>query len=92
MMVSLGAEVVLVDQLPGSIPGHVSGGDLELVEKEANASSRSRRFQGHQFNLEAISAPIICTLAWIAANRLADRRLCDFAGTAGSFRAVRRSI
>ena len=35
MMRSLGAEVVLVEQLPGSQPGQVSGGDLELVEREA---------------------------------------------------------
>src|SRR6185369_13186159 len=32
MMSALGAEVILVNQLPGSIPGQVSGGDLELVE------------------------------------------------------------
>ena len=30
-----GPEVVLVDQLPGSQPGQVSGGDLELVEQAA---------------------------------------------------------
>ena len=35
MMSALGAEVVLVDQLPDSTPGKVSGGDLELVEQEA---------------------------------------------------------
>ena len=35
MMRSLGAEVVLVDQLPGSIPGQVSGGDLNLVDQVA---------------------------------------------------------
>src|ERR1700691_3021598 len=35
MMSALGATVVLVDQLPESKPGEVSGGDLELVEQEA---------------------------------------------------------
>ena len=35
MMSALGAEVILVKQLPGSEPGQVSGGDLELVEKKA---------------------------------------------------------
>ena len=35
MMRAFGAEVVLVDQMPGSIPGQVSGKDLELVEAEA---------------------------------------------------------
>ncbi|TIP50562.1 MAG: pyridoxal-phosphate dependent enzyme, partial [Mesorhizobium sp.] len=33
MMAALGAEVILVDQLPGSAPGQVSGGDLALVEQ-----------------------------------------------------------
>ncbi len=32
MMRALGAEVVIVDQAPGSIPGQVSGADLELVD------------------------------------------------------------
>src|SRR5512143_3055031 len=35
MMRALGAEVVLVDQAPGSQPGQVSGGDLALVEHAA---------------------------------------------------------
>lgn len=35
MMKAFGAEVVLVDQLPDSIPGQVSGKDLELVEIES---------------------------------------------------------
>src|SRR5215472_10294064 len=35
MMRALGAEVVLVDQAPGSAAGQVSGADLELVEREA---------------------------------------------------------
>ncbi len=31
MMQAIGAEVILIDQLPGSKSGQVSGGDLELV-------------------------------------------------------------
>ena len=47
MMSALGAEVVLVDQLPGSKPGQVSGGDLELVETEARKIVMERNaFQG----------------------------------------------
>jgi len=34
MMRALGAEVLLVDQLGGSVVGQVSGGDLDLVRKE----------------------------------------------------------
>src|SRR5574341_2033805 len=42
MMSAFGAEVVLVDQLPGSTPGKVSGGDLELVEQEAQRITKER--------------------------------------------------
>ncbi len=34
MMSALGAEVVLVDQAPGSVAGQVSGEDLEMVERD----------------------------------------------------------
>ena len=36
MMKAFGAEVILVDQLPGSKPGQVSGGDVALVEEVAS--------------------------------------------------------
>src|SRR5579872_1688692 len=42
MMKALGAEVVLVDQLPESQPGKVSGGDLEQVERRAQEITRER--------------------------------------------------
>ena len=42
MMSALGAEVVLVDQLPASVPGQVSGGDLELVERETRKIVKER--------------------------------------------------
>ena len=52
MMRALGAEVVLVDQLPGSVPGQVSGGDLERVEQETRRIVRERgAFRADQFNL-----------------------------------------
>lgn len=35
MMRMLGAEVMRVDQLADSVPGQVSQGDLELVDREA---------------------------------------------------------
>jgi cysteine synthase A len=88
MMVSLGAEVVLVDQLPGSTPGHVSGGDLELVEKEAQRIVQERgAFRADQFNLEGnFRAHYLHTGPEII--RQSDGKIdafCDFAGTAGSF-------
>jgi len=58
MMSALGAEVVLVDQLPGSEPGQVSGGDLELVERETqriveerNAFRANHRIQGGGYSI-----------------------------------------
>ena len=42
MMQALGAEVVLVEQLPDSIPGQVSGGDLALVEERARRIALDR--------------------------------------------------
>ncbi|KAI0901562.1 tryptophan synthase beta subunit-like PLP-dependent enzyme [Annulohypoxylon nitens] len=50
MMSALGAEVVLVDQMPGSIPGQVSGADLALVEKRAKELEVERgAFRADQF-------------------------------------------
>lgn len=51
MMKALGAEVVLVDQAPGSLPGQVSGADLQLVEEETQRLTRERNaFRADQFN------------------------------------------
>ena len=53
MMSALGAEVVLVDQLPSSVPGQVSGGDLELVEEQARKIVVERQaFRANQFRLQ----------------------------------------
>lgn len=51
MMEALGAEVVLVDQLPGSVPGKVSGGDLAEVDRVAQALVAERgAFRADQFH------------------------------------------
>ena len=51
MMAALGAEVVLVDQAPGSRTGEVSGADLELVEDEAQRlTAEHDAFRADQFN------------------------------------------
>jgi hypothetical protein len=44
MMRALGAEVVLVDQLAGSLPGQVSGADLELVEQASGLHHRPHQW------------------------------------------------
>ena len=43
MMTALGADVILVDQLPGSEPGQVSGGDLAEVERKAQRITAERK-------------------------------------------------
>lgn len=50
MMTALGAEVVLVDQASGSVPGQVSGVDLAKVEEEAQRLTAARdAFRADQF-------------------------------------------
>lgn len=52
MMKALGAEVIIVDQMPDSIKGQVSGADLALVEEVAKRITEERgAFRADQFNL-----------------------------------------
>ncbi len=88
MMSALGAEVVLVDQLPSSVPGQVSGGDLELVEQETRKIVKQRNaFRADQFQLKGnFRAHYLNTGPEII--RQAGGQIdvfCDFAGTGGSF-------
>jgi len=54
MMKALGAEVVLVDQAPGSVKGQVSGEDLARVEETAKRITEERgAFRADQFTLVA---------------------------------------
>jgi cysteine synthase A len=88
MMAALGAEVVLVDQLPGSERGKVSGRDLELVEREAQRIVRERRaFRADQFHLPGnFRAHYLHTGPEIlqqSGGRI--DAFCDFVGTGGAF-------
>jgi cysteine synthase A len=88
MMSALGAEVVLVDQLPGSRPGQVSGGDLELVEREAKRIVSARNaFRADQFRLLSnVRAHYLNTgPEFIRQSGGRIDAFCDFAGTAGTF-------
>ena len=88
MMAALGAEVVLVDQLPESEPGQVSGGDLALVELEAQRLVEARgAYRADQFHLEGNKrAHYLHTGPEIIRQTGGDFDLfCDFAGTGGSF-------
>ena len=88
MMRALGAEVVLVDQACGSVPGQVSGADLALVEQEARRIVEARgAFRADQFRLAGnMRAHYLRTGPEIL--RQSGGRLdafCDFVGTGGSF-------
>lgn len=88
MMRALGAEVILIDQLPGSKPGQVSGGDLALVEEATQRITQERNaFRADQFHLESSSrAHYLHTAPEILeqANGKIDA-FCDYAGTGSSF-------
>lgn len=88
MMAALGAEVILVDQLPDSIPGKVSGGDLELVELTARQVVLERdAFRADQFDLQGnFRAHYLHTGPEILRqSQYQIEAFCDFPGTGGSF-------
>jgi cysteine synthase len=95
MMQALGAEVVLVDQLPASRPGEVSGGDLAEVEAAAECLTAERgAFRADQFRRHG---------AWQAHYRTTGPEIwdqsggtvegfADFAGTGGTYAGVTRAL
>ncbi len=95
MMSALGAEVVLVDQQPGSSPGQVSGADLEIVEQVAQRLTSERgAFRADQFHREGAwlahyhgTGPEI----WDQSGGAVDG-FADFAGTGGTYAGVTRAL
>ena len=88
MMSALGAEVVLVDQLPESAPGQVSGGDLALVEQETRRIVEERQaFRADQFRLQGnFRAHYLHTGPEIIRQSGGSiDAFCDFVGTGGTF-------
>lgn len=88
MMAALGAEVVLVDQAPGSTPGQVSGADIECVEREtAKLVAVRGAFRADQFRLPgSFRAHYLHTAPEILRQTGGHfDAFCDFAGTGGSF-------
>ncbi len=88
MMSALGAEVVLVDQMPGAQTGHVTGADLALVEQAARQITLERgAFRADQFHLAGnFRAHYLHTGPEILAQSGGKiDGFCDFAGTGGSF-------
>jgi cysteine synthase A len=95
MITALGAEVVLVDQAPGSIPGRVTGADMDLVEAEARritalrGAFRSDQFENHS-NVDAHytgTGPEI----WDQTGGAIDA-FADFVGTGGCLAGVTRAL
>jgi len=87
MMKSLGAEVVLVDQTPGSPVGQVSGEDLAKVEEAAQQLTKERNaFRVDQFhhigNIHAHERT--GEEMWQQSDGKIDAYV-DFAGTGGTF-------
>ncbi len=95
MMRALGAEVILVDQQPGSLDGHVSGDDLALVEQVASTVAVERNaFRADQFHLagnpraheDGTAAEL-----WEQTGGDIDA-FCEFVGTGGTFAGVSRFL
>ena len=95
MIKALGGEVLLVDQLPDSRIGEVSGGDLELVEQAAAELTRERgTFRADQFQRDGNwlshyhgTGPEI----WDATGGTLDG-FVDFIGTGGTYAGVTRAL
>lgn len=88
MMRAFGAEVILIDQLPESKPGQVSGGDLALVEDAAQRITKERNaFRADQFHLQSSArGHYLHTAPEII--RQSDGQIdafCDYVGTGSSF-------
>jgi len=88
MMAALGAEVVLVDQLPGSTPGQVSGADLAEVDRVAQEIVAARgAFRADQFHHVGNAAAHYETTApeiWADSDGLVTA-FADFAESGGSY-------
>lgn len=95
MMRALGAEVVLVDQAPGSPFGQVSGEDLQKVEEVAQQITKERNaFRADQFNhIGNVHAHEFRTgeEMWEQANGDIDVFL-DFAGSGGTFAGCAKAL
>lgn len=95
MMRALGAEVVLVDQLPGSVPGQVSGGDLALVDEKARDITAQRgAFRADQFARAGNPMAHYQTTGpeiWAQSGGALDG-FVDFLGSGGTFAGTARFL
>jgi cysteine synthase len=95
MMAALGAEVVLVAQAPGGVPGRVTGADLAAVELEAARIVAERgAFRADQFRHPGNPAAHENGTAaeiW-AQSGGAVTAFCEFAGSGGTLAGVARAL
>lgn len=95
MMAALGADVVLVDQLPGSVPGQVSGGDLDLVEERAQQIvAETGAFRADQFERDGNWLSHYHGTGqelWQQSNGTIDG-FVDFVGSGGTFVGVTKAL
>ncbi len=88
MMAALGAEVVLVDQVPGAVVGQVSGADLAEVDRVAQEIVAARgAFRADQFHHAGNAAAHFATTApeiWADSDGRVTA-FVDFAGSGGTF-------
>lgn len=95
MMAALGAEVVLVEQAPGSVPGEVSGEDLARVEQEAQRLTEARgAFRADQFGHPGNSAAHERTTGpelWADSDGSLTA-FADFAGSGGTYAGCVRAL
>jgi cysteine synthase A len=95
MMRALGAEVILVEQTEGSVPGEVSGADLARVEQRAQQITRERQaFRADQFQLSGnFRAHYLHTAPelWSQSGQ-SITAFCDFVGSGGSYAGVTRYL
>jgi cysteine synthase A len=95
MMRALGAEVILVDQLPDSVPGQVSGGDLELVDQAATRTTLERgAFRADQFHRDGNWLAHYRTTGpelWEASEGAIDV-FADFIGSGGTYVGVTKAL
>ncbi|WP_222435012.1 PLP-dependent cysteine synthase family protein [Falsiphaeobacter marinintestinus] len=95
MMAALGAEVVLVEQAPGSVPGEVSGADLALVEIEARQITAERgAFRADQFRHPGNPAAHAQTTGpelWAESGGKLTA-FVDFAGSGGTYAGTIRAL
>lgn len=95
MMRALGAEVVMVDQMPDSTPGQVSGKDLELVDIEAKKIAlETKGVRVDQFSRQGACMAHYETTGpevWHQSSGTIDG-FCDFLGTGGTFAGVTKYL